>query len=331
YFGLHPDGRLEVIEAHLDRPLLGLPPEIRCMLKQRVECVLHCAADTSFAARHSERVERVNLGGARNLLDVVGGGKRIHYMSTAYAAGVRNGVCREALEDAAVFNNAYERSKYHAEREITDACARLCMPLTIYRPSIVFGESGTGRSLRFNALYFPVRVLLFLRDTLKRDLEERGGRRAAELGVRPNRNGGILMPLSLADNGGAINLVPVDHLVRSVMAIADADARGIFHIVSHERVTVRRLVNFFQRSYGVSGIRTFSGEGPRQPTALDSLVEKQVGPYLPYFSDPREFDDSRAAPILEAAGIGCPEFSEAVFRRCIDYALEQDWGSAVRV
>ncbi|NTV81412.1 MAG: hypothetical protein HGA24_08320, partial [Candidatus Aminicenantes bacterium] len=49
--------------------------------------------------------------------------------------------------------------------------------------------------------------------------------------------------------------------------------------------------------------------------------------YRPYMQDTRSFDTANAAPLLEKRGLACPVFDYAMFSRCMDYAVETDWGS----
>ena len=71
WLDIRPDARtrLEVCEGEIERPRLGLDKADALRLADRVETVLHCAADTSFAARHRARVERSNLAGLNHVLD----------------------------------------------------------------------------------------------------------------------------------------------------------------------------------------------------------------------------------------------------------------------
>jgi len=53
----------------------------------------------------------------------------------------------------------------------------------------VYGDSRNGRTTRFDAVYYPVKTILFLRDLYEKDISERGGRKARETGVRIDEKG----------------------------------------------------------------------------------------------------------------------------------------------
>ena len=106
-----------------------------------------------------------------------------HFISSAYAAGIDRSECPEAPVHSLHFNNVYEESKALAENRVAGKCREDEIPYTIIRPSIVYGDSLTGRSLRFNALYYPVRSLQHLRDIYLDDIRNHNGKKSAECGI----------------------------------------------------------------------------------------------------------------------------------------------------
>ena len=316
-----------VIPAQIDRLGLGLSQEHRRIL-QNVPEVLHCAADTSFAERKKEQVETTNLQGLQNVFDIVPNCERFFHMSSAYSAGTQEGLIKEEIQYPPGFHNPYEQSKNEAEKLITDLCWEKRTNLTIFRPSITYGDAATGKSLRFNALYFPVRTMLFIRDSLKKDILERSGKRAAGLGASINENGSMHLPLTFPGSG-QLNLVPINFLVKAVTAIMDSGETGIFHIVNPKSDTIGQLVQNIERHYSISGLEV--ADETLQDGPLQTLINSYMDVYYPYFCDKRIFSDYRTTKILEPLGIQCPELTSAVFKRCMDFAVEAGWGSKIRV
>ena len=316
-----------VIPAEIDKPGLGLSKEHQRILRDVPE-VLHCAADTSFAERKKEQVEATNLQGLQNVFDIVPNCERFFHMSSAYSAGTQEGLIKEEIQYPPGFHNPYERSKNEAEKLITDLCREKGADLIIFRPSITYGDADTGESLRFNALYFPVRTLLFFRDSLKKDILERSGKRADSLGVSINENGSMHLPLTFPGNG-QLNLVPINFLVKAITAIMDSGETGIFHIVNPKSDTVGQLVQNIERHYSISGLEV--ADETLQDGPLQTLINSYMDVYYPYFCDKRIFSDYRTTKILEPLGIECPELTSAVFKRCMDFAVEASWGSKIKV
>jgi len=329
FFDLTADSPLEAMEGWVDRPGMGLAESEARRIRNEVDTVMHCAADTSFAARRRNRVQRVNVLGLENVFNTVGACGRFWHMSTAYSVGSRPGTYTEELRPVREFYNQYERSKHLAEERISQLCRQSGTRLMILRPSIVYGDSATGMSLSFSALYYPVRTFLFIRDTMIRDLVERGGRRARRLGVSAGAEGRTRIPVRLP-GGGELNVVPVDYLVKSVMALAEADGEGVYHIVSRSPSTVSELLEYIESCFGITGLEV-SPDYRRAGGALQSMVNGYMELYYPYFCDGRVFDDTRARSVLDPAGVTCPRLSLPVFRRCMEYAIRQDWGAGQRI
>lgn len=295
--------------------------------------IVHCASSTAFAERRRAEVEAVNIDGLRRVLDyaVRGGCAFFHHVSTAYAAGRRTGTCSEDWVETGPFTNVYEETKARGEILARDVCRREGLRLNVYRPAIVTGDSRTGRTLRFNALYFPVKAAVFLRDLYLADIRERGGRRAAEVGVRVDSGGRVVLPLRIpVAAAGGLNLVPVDHCVRAFRALFEAGlGGGLYHIVNPRPTRIEDLVAWSERRFGLGGVEACGPEelAGRPRNALETLYDSTLDIYRPYMQDERTFDDARAAPLLAARGVVCPAFDEAVFDRCMDYAVETDWGA----
>ncbi|MFO7735944.1 MAG: SDR family oxidoreductase [bacterium] len=316
-----------VIPAEIDKPGLGLSEEHRQILRDVPE-VLHCAADTSFAERKKQQVETTNLQGMLNVFDVVPNCERFFHMSSAYSAGKQQGLIKEEMQHPSSFHNPYEQSKNEAEKLITNLCREKGINLTVFRPSITYGDAITGKSLRFNALYFPVRTLLFFRDSLKKDIMEKSGKRAANLGVSISKNGEIHLPLTFPGNG-RLNLVPINFLVKAVTAIMDSKETGIFHIVNPKSDTIGQFINNIERHYSISGLEV--AEKSTHDGPLQIIINSYMDVYYPYFCDKRIFNDYRSRKILEPLGIKCPALTPAIFKRCMDFAMEADWGSKIQV
>lgn len=299
----------------------------------QVDEIVHCASSTAFAERKRTESEAVNIGGLRNVLDFAARSRTVffHHVSTAFVAGKRTGICREDWAEPGEFTNVYEETKARGEALVRDVCRREGIRLNIYRPSIVYGDSRTGRTLRFNALYFPVRAAVFLRDIYLADIRERDGKKAAELGIRLNENGRLFMPIRIeVGREGGINLVPIDYCVDVFMAILeDGFEGGVYHIANSQPTRIEDIVDHAKRLFRLDGVETCGPEafGARPKNALETLYETYLDAYRPYMQDRRRFEIRNAGPALEKRGLVCPEFNYDIFARCMTYAVEADWGT----
>ena len=337
WFGL--DGgirsRLEVIEGCIDQPNLGLNPHAYTDLLNSTSEIVHCASDTSFSARKKADLENTNINGMKNLLDFAAAGQCsfFHYVSTAYAAGRTAGVCTEELVENNEFTNYYEETKCRAEWMVSERCGLEGIRLSIYRPSIVYGNSETGRSIRFNAVYYPIKMLLFLKNLYETDIREQGGRRAGEMGVKLTDEGCLYLPIRVpvAENGG-LNLIPVNYFTDAFVALMEESLEGgVFHIVNPRLTRIEDLIDYMQKLFRIEGLEPYLNptNNPAPRNALESLYDRYLEVYIPYMTDARIFDDRKSRSIREKRAVVCPEFDLEVFSRCIKFAIECEWGSKV--
>lgn len=148
------DTRIEIVEGDITSALTASTDDV-------VE-IHHLAAVYDLMVRRDVGM-RVNVDGTRNVLDFASrcrSLRRFHYVSTCYVSGRYRGTFLESdLEKGQTFNNHYEETKYLAEVEVRTRM-RDGLPATIYRPSVVAGDSRTGATQKFDGPYFVMRWLL---------------------------------------------------------------------------------------------------------------------------------------------------------------------------
>src|SRR5439155_25318576 len=88
---------------------------------------------------------------------------------TAYIAGNRSDVAMETdIDVGQTFKNAYEESKCQAELIIQNEQLRGALVASVYRPSIVIGDSKSGRATHFHGVYAFIRALWASLERLRR-------------------------------------------------------------------------------------------------------------------------------------------------------------------
>jgi len=289
----HP--RLTAVPGDIESPGLGLEPRRTDALAEEVDTVVHCAASVSFGL-DLEDSRRVNVDGTRRVAELAercAGLRRFTYISTAYVAGAHRGLFAEDdLDVGQRFRNPYERSKFEAERLVRDRYGHL--PLQVLRPSIVVGDSRTGRTSSFNVLYPPLRAFA------------RGA-----------------MPALPARRSSPVDVVPVDYVADSVHDLVRGGEEGTFHLVAgRNATTVGRLMDLASRQFGRDRPPVFP------PSIYRSLVLpllrrrggdrlRRLEVYFPYFSMRVRFADRRHPPAPPV---------ERYFHRLIDFAERARWG-----
>jgi nucleoside-diphosphate-sugar epimerase len=325
----------EVVGGQIAEPRLGLDDERYARLLETIDEIWHCAAETAFSERGRKQSEAVNVKGTLNVLKLAAEGKCrfFHFMSTAYVAGKRDGACREDFETQAEFHNVYEETKYKAERSVIETCREKGIPANIYRPSIIYGDSKSGKSLQFKAMYIMAQTIHYLKHYLEKDLDENSGARAGQLGARRDGDRLYMPGRLLQKNGSTINLVPIDFVAAQCVALMESSLEGdIFNIVNDRPNTLEEMLEYIGRFFNIDGL----GVAPEksfieQPeTALEKLGYSFIEVYRPYLCDTRVFENGKSARIGERHNITCPRLDFASFARCIDYAIKAEWGKAAK-
>ena len=334
WFSLDGDARsIEIVEGDLLDPDWAKAALAGAGGAFRYDEIVHCASNTAFAERKRAEVEAANIGGLKTILDLAvrGGCVFFHHISTAYAAGRRTGLCPEDWVESGPFTNVYEETKARGEIMARETCRREGIRLNVYRPTVVAGDSTTGRTLRFNALYYPVKAALSIRDLFMDDLRNGRGEKAAEVGIRLTRGGRLYIPIRIETRPGAgINLIPVDHCVRAFMAIFEEGLEGdIYHIANPVPTPLEDLVAYGKRRFELEGIEACGQEAfARAPkNTLELLYDSYLEVYRPYMQDERTFERAHAGPILERRGVACPVFDYHLFARLMDFAVDAAWGA----
>jgi nucleoside-diphosphate-sugar epimerase len=325
-------GQTELVEIDFLKPLLGMRENEYNDLCRKKAHIIHCASDTSFSERKRENVLRSNVKSLDGILKFASDSKAgfFHYISTAYVAGKDVKICRECLPLSSDFQNVYEESKAQAENIISSYCHRNSIPYTIIRPSVVYGDSRSGRSLKFNALYFPIQSARYLQDIYLNDILTGDGKKSKELGIHIDPDGNLFMPLKIClPQKGSLNIIPVDYFTDTTIKIIEsATPGGIFHLTNSSPTYLDTIAVYNEKLMKVKGIEIIYGmpePGTRNPA--EELFDRFMEPYRFYLSDSRIFD--RTNTDLITGNAQPPEFSFEIFKKCMEYAISVNWGKSI--
>jgi thioester reductase-like protein len=289
----HPKtrGRVTLLEGDITRPRLGLGDATA--LATRVVEIFHLAAVYDLSVER-ELAFRVNVNGTRHMLAFARrcpALRRFHYVSTCYVAGRYPGVFTEdMLEEAQTFNNAYEETKYLAEVDVRRAMRR-GLPVTIYRPAVVVGDSTTGTTQKYDGPYFAMQWLL----------------RQPKVAV---------MPVVGDTRRAHFNAVPRDFVVNAIAYLSGRpESLGRVYQHAHPHApTVREMLHDLAQATHRAIIPV------RLPLRVaKTAIEHVPGVYallripssaIEYFVLPATFDTTHADRDLRESGISCPPFRD---------------------
>lgn len=281
--------RVEILQGDIVDMHLGLSGEEYGALCDAVTDIFHLAA-TYYLGVSRESAYAVNVEGTRNVVELARDATRLcrlNHFSTAFVSGSRAGVIAEDELDAGQsFRNAYEETKFQAEKVVRRAMGE--MPVSIYRPSIVVGDSKTGEIDRFDGPYY-LGILLVMSP--------------------------LSVPLPLPGNGvGPLNVVPVDFVVEAALHLSeDSRAAGrTFHLVDPNPMSARRVYELIAHKAHRRLPRI-----PFPARAADlvmrlPLIEKLVRPQraaVGYVNHLAIYNGDNTHELLDGTGIRCPSLT----------------------
>lgn len=326
--------QVDAFEVDFEKKELGLSRRNYTRLCADEPIVIHCAADTGFAERNRPRVMAANVNALGGILELVKKSRAsfFHYFSTVFAAGAVAGSIPESEVRADRFHNVYEESKAIAESRVSGVCREFSIPYTVIRPAIVYGDSRSGRSLKFNALYSPVKSMQLIKDIYMHDVQQNGGAKSAPYGIFIDADGCLHLPIRIfLHQPGFINLIPVDYFSTAALAIIENPAAGkIYHISSATPSSMETLAGYTEQFLSLKGLQVVyqSPGGNPMFNPAEELFDHFLKPYYPYLSDQRGFE--RTNTDLATGGITPPELSYEIFSRCMNYARSVEWGKSFR-
>jgi thioester reductase-like protein len=280
-----------LVEGDISQPRLGLTPANFELTQQQTTRVFHLAALYDLAVER-EPAMRVNVRGTRNVVEfarTIPALRHFHHVSTCYVAGKREGVILETeLRHDAGYRNFYEESKYLAELEVESAKNEL--PVTIHRPAVVCGDSKTGETVKYDGVYYLILYLL---------------------------RWPSLSSINIGNHRVSLNLVPVDFVVDSMVALAfDESAIGkTVQLADPSPLTTNELFNTIARSLNGKRSRiTAPARWVRFFLMLPPSPRITGLPHhaVPYFFVKQLYDCSQAQALLGPHGIQCPPFETYV-------------------
>ena len=289
----------QVLEGDVTKMHLGLSGAEYKRLVSHVTEIWHVAGLYDLSA-DAATLRAVNLEGTRGVLELARASRRLdrlHHFSTAYVSGDREGVILEdELDIGQGFHDPYERAKFHAERLVRRAMPDL--PATVYRPSIVVGDSRTGEVDRFQGPYYLAILLV-----------------ASPIGV----------PLPLPGHGLApLNVVPVDFVVEAALSLgANAAAVGkTVHLADPAPLSARKVYELIAARAGKTlppvALPHRAVEALLGLPILEKLARRQRNA-IRLVNHLAIYNCQNQLALLEGTGIRCPPIT-SYLDRLIEFA-----------
>ncbi|MFT9848095.1 SDR family oxidoreductase [Aneurinibacillus sp. REN35] len=292
--------RLHIIEGDITLPFLGIKNSIRCQLEKKIDAFYHIAALVKFDESMRETLFSINYNGTAHALELAASLSipRFFYVSTAYTVG-RNEHGHEKLYDIrSRFNNPYEESKCRAEHLVFSYQDQ--MHTSIFRPSIIVGDSTSGKSDSTVALYGFIR-----------------GIHVFQRRIMAKSDAAYTYRIHAASKGTS-NLVPIDYVCRVLFgALTNAESGTIYSITNAQAPTNEKILSLICDHLGLAD-RLVSAENPQDLSADELLLNELIAAYEVYMHRHIQFTDTNTQLLLSNAGLPGLSMDEAMLTRIIN-------------
>jgi thioester reductase-like protein len=285
-------GRIRIVEGAVSLPDLGLGTGYGRMNTQVTEIFHLVGIDERRTQR--DLATKVNLIGVQNMLlfaERCPRLSRFHYVSSCLVSGRRlRNFSETELDKGQSFDNNHEETLFLAEMEVQRA-RQSGMPVTIYRPARITGDSQTGAIAKDDGLFgllwwllsqSPVDVLLFTGN--------------------PYRN--------------KINIVPRDYVVQALAYLSglEGSVNKVYHLVDPAPLRIETFVRVLGEVTGRRIARLWAPESLARPL-LQTDAE-----VLACFYRPTHYTYENTEADLEGSGIRCPAL-DSYAARLVDFIL----------
>jgi amino acid adenylation domain-containing protein/thioester reductase-like protein len=308
--------RVVILRGDMARPLLGLSEERFDALAAQLDAIYHCGAWVTGLYPY-QTLKATNVSGTQEVLRLAARGrwKPLHHVSTTsvfrgfgYSSG------HVIFEDAPLGSAegvvvGYSQSKWVAEKLVASARSR-GMPVVIYRPGQVTGDSETGVCHTDDVWCRALKTFI-------------------ELGSVPE----ISEPLS-------IELTPVDYVARALVHLSlREDSLGrAFHLINPETAPLPEVVEW-TRSFGYRIQGAPVGEW-REAIQRFASRETALSPLMPIIeatvaaigvdgsqvgSFPPRLDLGNVITGLKDSGITCPKPSPELLSTYLSYFVRSGY------
>ncbi len=311
--------RIRPLRGDISLPQFGVGDAGFARLADETTHIIHCAASVKLNMEMAQ-ARATAVTPTRTVLDL---GRRcaqaqtlrkIDLVSTVGVWGRTPGRMPERrLPEVSDFHNTYEAAKAEAERVIWNEGDGL--PITVHRPSMVVGETGSGRVMHFQVFYHLCEFL--------------SGART--YGVMPELG------------HTRLDTVPVDWVADAIhwCSSHEETAGQIFHLCSGpdgaiSLTSLQQRVRIAWQAHGrkLPGLRRVNrGLLERLVPVIGALAGEKarralrgLPPILAYLAEDQGFSNLRTAQTLAAAGLPVPSvagYLDAVLGYYLDAGVER--------
>jgi myxalamid-type nonribosomal peptide synthetase MxaA len=296
--------RIRAIIGDVSLPRLGLTAEAYHQLAGSVDAILHSAAMVNFIYPY-QALKPVNVDGTRRIIEFAFEDrvKPVFYVSTTavWPMGAHRSFSEDdPLDQDLRLNLAYDETKWVAEKMLGQAAER-GLPVAIYRPGEVSGDSRTGYS----------------------DLTH-----LASAFVKGNLQAGVFPALD-----SFLDLTPVNYVGQAIAHLMTrTDSLGrIFHLCNPRSMHARDMYDWLLQQGYVFEIVPFD-EWRWRILSAEDFAANALYPFAAILEEFAEhnlqlphWDTTQARQALAAGGVECPPVDGRLLKIYMNYYVQMGY------
>ncbi|MFH1460752.1 MAG: SDR family oxidoreductase [Candidatus Omnitrophota bacterium] len=268
-------------------------------LYNEIEIIFHSAALAELKVLY-EKIKKINVDGTRNVLDFAlkcKKLKKVNHISTAYVVGDKNGIefSEDMLDVGQGFHNTYEQTKFEAEVLCHEYIDNKGLNISIFRPSMVMGDSIEGKTNNFRLFYEPLHFF-------SKEIYE-------AFPVNPNYTQ---------------NLINNDVVGKAIFALGEIENIAVYHIVSPNHITMQFFMQTAAEHFGYKLPKLIPIEkfNFNQWTASQKLLAE---PFIPYFNFNTKFLSKKTGEIFNKVKLKLPEIKKESLIKIFNFCNKADF------
>lgn len=290
---------IKILRGDITRKDLGLSKNIYDSLSKKVTLIYHSAAACKFNIP-LEVARETNVKGTENVLKFGfqckknGKFKKFNHVSTLGVSGnSERRFFENDLDIGQKFNNAYEQSKFEAEKLVLK-CEGKGLPVTIYRPGAITGDSRSGYTNNFEMIYRPLQIFHF-----------------------------ELFNEIPADKNAIYSFAPVDYTAEAIIRISldNNSYNSTYHLASPKLITLKKFVDVASRYFKFE-TPLFVPKEKFDFKKLSPFQLRIILPYIPYLNYKLRFDTKHAQVILDKTDFSWPEIDDIFLKRLFKFCVQ---------
>jgi nucleoside-diphosphate-sugar epimerase len=310
-FQVEEQQRIHFLKGDITLPYCGLTEVEIVQLQDNVDVFYHLAALVKFDLDLRDELFSVNYDGTHHALQLA---KRIRvnkflYVSTAYTVGKKQRGVETLYSPMDEYHNPYEESKVKSEHLVFSYADD--MDVSIFRPSIIVGDSKTGEADSEFTLYGFMRAL----DLFKRKVARRAETRTDTYRLVANKN-------------GTSNLVPVDYVADVLnLAASKAEKNKIYNITNPNPPKNIELISMLKKALAFDQLSVTEDTEQVELNPEEEKLNGMVDIFQVYLSGAIQFDDDHTQKLIRGSRVNhlqlTPEMVQMIMNAYFSTQLEK--------